>query len=346
MAELSLSILSWNLYLGADVSRVIGVDSMLLPGRVAAVWETVNRTDFRSRAKKIAGAICRERPDVIALQEVCRWSSLHRRPLNERAIPETVEYDFLETLLGELNARGEIYFTAARSRGIDVLLPAANGPDIRLEDSLVLLLRAGRGHKGLRWAKPQTGRFAANLRTTLDGEPFEIKRGWTSVDLVAGEQQVRIINTHLEYFSSAVQPAQLSEILNGPGNIPGAVILTGDFNAHPGSATWQMLKSSGYVDAWETAGGGPGHTSGRTEDLRNQQSALKERIDWIMCRGGMEVLQTSLIGSELSDRTPEGMWPSDHAGLCARVLLRADVLQSGLGEQSSMRQPGELIEVV
>ncbi len=346
MPEISLSIMSWNLYLGADVSRVIAVDPALLPERVAAVWDTVNATNFRARAKVIAAAICREQPDVVAVQEVCRWCTLYRLPLDEELAPEKVEYDFLRILLDELKVRGESYFTAARSQGIDVLLPAANGPDIRLEESLVLLLRTGRSGNGLKWAKPRTGRFAANLRTTLDGEPFEIKRGWASVDLLAGETAVRVINTHLEYFSSAVQPAQLAEILNGPGSIPGPVILTGDFNGRPGSATWQTLKSSGYLDAWEVAGTGPGYTSGRQEHLRNSESGLQERIDWIMCRGPVQILQASRVGLEPSDRTPEGLWPSDHAGISAKIAVGTASSADERRGKTSVQQICELVEVV
>lgn len=333
LPELSLSVLTWNLYLGADVSRVIAVDSATLPARVGKVWEIVNKTDFRIRAKSIAAAICREQPDAVALQEVCRWSTLYRLPLDREWRPEIAEYDFLRILLDELAAHGESYFPAVRSPGVDVLLPAAHGPDIRLEDSLVLLLRTGRLGTGLTWAKPRSGRFTASLRTTLDGEPFEIKRGWVSVDLHSGGQAVRIINTHLEFFNAAVQPAQLAEILNGPASFSGPVILSGDFNAYPGSTIWSSLRNSGYVDAWEAAGRGSGYTSGRNEDLRDSHSALKARIDWTMCRGPVQVLQTSLVGADPPDRTG-GMWPSDHAGLCSTISLRSS--------DSQVRSPEEI----
>lgn len=322
MPELSLSIMTWNLYLGADVGRVIGVAPELLPERVTEVWKTVNATNFRARAKAIAAGICRECPDVVALQEVCRWSSRFRLPLAHEPPEERIEYDFIGILLDELRRRGENYFIAARSPGVDVLLPSAGGPDIRLEDSLVLLLRAGRAANGLRWARPRSGRFTANLRTTLDGDPFEISRGWVSVDLVEGNQIVRVINTHLEYFHPALQPAQLTEVLNGPGASPRCVILTGDFNGPPGSQAWQMLRDSAFVDAWETAGAGPGYTAGRCERLRNSEPALSRRIDWIMCRGPFEILQASQVGADPSDRTADGLWPSDHAGISARVSVR------------------------
>jgi endonuclease/exonuclease/phosphatase family metal-dependent hydrolase len=335
MPDLALSVLTWNIYLGADVSRVIAVDPAALPARVAKVWEIVNKTNFYIRAKAIAAAICREQPDVVALQEVCRWSTLYRLPLDQEWRPEIVEYDFLRILLNELQVCGENYFPAVRSPGVDVLLPAAHGPDIRFEDSLVLLLRTGNpGNAKLTWAKPRTGRFSTNLRTTLDGEPFEIKRGWVSVDLHRGDHAVRVINTHLEFFSAAVQPAQLTEVLNGPAKFSGPVILTGDFNAHPGSPTWSTLANCGYKDAWEAAGAGPGYTSGRDEDLRDSHPALKVRIDWTMCRGPIQVLQASLVGVDLSDRTLGGMWPSDHAGLCTKVSVGLTHSPTGLDKRT------------
>jgi len=347
MAELSLSVLSWNVYLGADVSRVIATDPAVLPRRMATVWETVKRTNFPARAKAMARVICREQPDVVALQEVYRWSSVSRRPLNEEPQPEKVEHDFLAILLDELRALGESYFAAARSAGVDVLLPTQDGEDIRLEDSVVVLLRAGQSEPGLTWARAQTGRFAVNLRTTVDGEPFEIKRGWASVDVCAGNDAVRVITTHLEFFSSAVQPAQLSEILNGPAAVAGPVILAGDFNGRPGSGTWQTLKHAGYADAWEAAGAGPGYTSSQDEDLRNRESALYERVDWIMGRGPVDFLQASRVGADAADRTADGMWPSDHAGVMAKVSVRLNGAHSrSPRRKEAMEQPTEPVDVV
>jgi endonuclease/exonuclease/phosphatase family metal-dependent hydrolase len=242
-----------------------------------------------------------------------------------------------------LNERGESYFPAVRSPGVDVLLPAAHGPDIRLEDSLVILLRSGRATRGLTWAKPRSGRFTASLRTTLDGEPFEIKRGWVSVDLRSGKQAVRIINTHLEFFNAAVQPAQLAEVLSGPARFSGPVILTGDFNAYPDSEISSTLKKSGYRDAWEAAGSGAGHTSGRNEDLRDSHPALKVRIDWTMCRGPIQVLQTSLVGADPSDRAG-GMWPSDHAGVCSKVSVQLAGSSHGLSGEATAVRNGKLME--
>lgn len=347
MTELPFSVLSWNLYLGADISRVIAADPSLVPSRMTTIWETVKRTNFPARAKAIARIICREQPDAVALQEVYRWSRISRCPLGEGMPSEHREYDFLSILLDELKAHGETYFTAVRSAGVNIALPAAREFDVRLEDSVVLLLRAGHGTGGLTWARPRSGRFATNLRTTVDGEPFGINRGWASIDLCRDGHTIRIVTTHLEFFSSDVQPAQLREILDGPASVSGPVILAGDFNGRPGSQTWQKLTQSGFVDVWEAGGTGPGYTSSQDEDLRNPESALYERVDWIMCRGPVEIVRASLLGLKTCDRTADGLWPSDHAGVLAKLAIRPNGPSRKPCEgKTEVQQPMEPVEVV
>jgi hypothetical protein len=53
--------------------------------------------------------------------------------------------------------------------------------------------------------------------------------------------------------------------------------------------------------------------------LLNARSQLSHRIDLIMLRGAFTVEDISLIGNKPSDRTPSGLWPSDHAGIVATL---------------------------
>jgi endonuclease/exonuclease/phosphatase family metal-dependent hydrolase len=316
-----ISALTWNIYLGGDISGVIGAPPDELPSRTEALWETVQQTDFRPRAAAITGQIVQSRPDVVALQEVYRWSKVVRRPLREGSPDVEIEYDFLEILLEALKKRGAHYFPAVRSPGADVLLPGSRGRDIRLEDSVAILLKTGADAPELDWRNPRQGRFAASLRTTFDGEPFDIRRLWASVDLRRGPAALRVVTTHLEYFDPNVQPLQLAEILAGPAAVKAPLLLLGDFNSRPGSPAWTRLKDLGYRDAWECVGPGEGLSSSQDADLRNPQSKLYERIDWIMCRGAIEVLSAKRLGADPADRTPNGLWPSDHAGVLAELRV-------------------------
>ena len=74
------------------------------------------------------------------------------------------------------------------------------------------------------------------------------------------------------------------------------------------------------VDAWSVNDGDPGHTCCQAGDLRNEESLLHERIDYVWVRGA-RVRSAELLGADRSLRHAAGMWPSDHAGVHAVVEL-------------------------
>ena len=130
-----------------------------------------------------------------------------------------------------------------------------------------------------------------------------------------------MITAHFEYFGEGVQIGQVNELLDGPVAVDMPLILLGDFNQTPGSPTWHLLNRRGFVDAWLVAGEGPGATSSQAANLRNEASLLGHRIDWILVRGPIEVEGVSRLGHRPVDRTSDGLWPSDHAGVEASLFL-------------------------
>lgn len=322
MNRLPLTLMSWNIYLGADVSGIINAKPQDVPSRMTALWNMAQQTDFRLRAEAIAEQIVTVQPDVIGLQEVYRWSQVQRRSLSHPS-SETVIYDFLPLLLDELHKRGQQYFSTGRSFGINVLLPTTKGYDVRMEDSVAMLVRAGSDHD-LEWENPRQGRFHQALRVKIDGEFFDISRGWISIDLRRGDGVVRVINTHIEYFDAQVQPAQVDELLEGPASVAGPLVLMGDFNCKPDSPAWQTLLDAGYQDAWVVAGNGLGFTSAQDEDLCNPEPTFYERIDWIMCRGDIQIQQAALAGNTAFSKTRQELWPSDHAAVIAQISVGLD----------------------
>src|SRR5205085_6287791 len=69
-----LTVLTRNIYLGADLAPVIGVPSpQLIPIRTAAVWAGVLATNFPERAKALVDEIVKAQPDLVGLQEVSLW---------------------------------------------------------------------------------------------------------------------------------------------------------------------------------------------------------------------------------------------------------------------------------
>ncbi len=139
----------------------------------------------------------------------------------------------------------------------------------------------------------------------------------------------RFINTHLEQegFFDPYQVAQGNEILSGLSNTSLPVILVGDYNSRAdgtGTPTYSNLTGAGFTDAWSaTHPGELGNTFGHEPLLLNTTVNLTQRLDLVLFRGSpsnsLRALDADVVGDGLGDRTPSGLWPSDHAGLMATL---------------------------
>ncbi len=103
---ITITVMTRNVYLGADVNRVVdavaglqGEEALVTLGEATReVHEVVARTDFGVRSRLLAAEIAAGRPDLVGLQEVALW---RLGPLDlenaGRADAVEVEEDFLET---------------------------------------------------------------------------------------------------------------------------------------------------------------------------------------------------------------------------------------------------------
>ncbi len=87
---------------------------------------------------------------------------------------------------------------------------------------------------------------------------------------------------------------------------------------------WYLQEFEGFYE--------PGNTCCQATLLDNPVSQLYERIDQVWARPAPEIegqtrflryVRVDVIGEEEADKTPSGLWPSDHAGVSARMLVRA-----------------------
>jgi endonuclease/exonuclease/phosphatase family metal-dependent hydrolase len=334
-AARELTVMTRNLYVGADLGPVATAPNLLAASEAAGVaYAQVQATNFPERAEALADEIAERLPTLVGLQEV---SQVLSGPAFDPAPAAAVEYDYLATLLGELAERGLNYQVVAEVTVFDGELPIRTGgaftQDLRLIDREVILARGDLPVSELRLSNVRTGHFAAHLAVPVGGAGgplLSFDRGWASVDARVRGKTVRFITTHLEPDSpvpaiDAIQVAQGDELLAGPAATDLPVILVGDFNSRAdgtGTATYGRLIGAGFTDCWSaTHPGELGNTAFFDADLRDPTDTLSERLDLVLFRGDLRAFAADVLGDELADRTPSGLWPSDHAGVVATLGL-------------------------
>jgi len=156
------------------------------------------------------------------------------------------------------------------------------------------------------------------------------------VEAIVGKRSYRFINTHLEAFTELVrypQAQELTAVFSGE-TLP--TIMVGDFNTldptppNPfNDATYQHITAiAGFEDSWvhnNLTFQGEGYTSPFSADLRDPFPDLYQRLDIIFAKNfayPIGPVQAVVIGTRFKDRTPSGLWPSDHAGVFAKLHLR------------------------
>jgi hypothetical protein len=326
----TIPVMTRNVYFGANLDPVASAPNLLAAFDAAGVaFAQVEATNMPERAAAVAAEIANQRPTLVGLQEVATWLS---GPVLNPAPATTIKYDYLSTLLSELAARGLNYQVVASLTVLDAEMPTRVGgvfvQDIRIIQRDVILARGDLPVSELRLSNIQTGYFAAHLELPLGGTGGPVvsfDRGWASVDATVRGQTVRFINTHLINIVPAIQVAQGNELRAGPANTTLPVIVVGDFNSPAdgtGTPTYSHFIGAGFTDAWSaTHPSDLGNTGFHADDLQNAISNLTQRIDFVLFRGDVSALDAEVVGDELQDRAPSGLWPSDHAGVAARLAL-------------------------
>jgi len=317
----AVSVMTQNVYYGGG-----GTGSFATGFR--DLWDKVQHSKIPERAKAIAAEIKRAKPDLVALQEVVIW----RTGSIFDSSPSDVRYDFLADIMRTLKRGKARYKVVSKVTNADWDVPGqvdGSLKNIRMTDQDVILARVGPGAR-LRILDEAHGNFRQRVNVPIPGlgRDIDFTRGWTSVDARIGPQgpKFRFINTHLEVLNDNTQRKQAVALLKGPAKTKQPVIVAGDFNteANSGSDTMTSFANANFLDAWEVAQArGSGFTCCQDEELTNSSSQLSRRIDLVLYRSNrLQAQDAELIGEEPADKTPSGLWPSDHAGVLIRLDLR------------------------
>ena len=131
---------------------------------------------------------------------------------------------------------------------------------------------------------------------------------WGLFERLGDGKRFYFFNTHFPHRREDEQARRnaagvLAERLKAlPADVP--LIVTGDFNADAGGEVFKTMLTPDMKHSWETAAkrSGPATTSSRFTGQREGR-----RIDWILYRGDLKVLEAETI-----DYNEEGRYPSDH----------------------------------
>ncbi|WP_198145332.1 endonuclease/exonuclease/phosphatase family protein [Frankia sp. EAN1pec] len=321
-----LTVNTYNLYLGADLTPIVTApDQQEMINQARIAYEHVLWADFPARAQAIAKLLARQRPDVLGLQEVALWQE---GPIGG---PLRTTVDYLPILQKALKERGLNYEVAAENTNFSGQLPISATRQVRFTDHDAILVRTGIPG---RWqvSHPESHEYVARLTLPTAAGPFTITRGWSAVDVTARGKTVRVANTHLEPVSPQVRNAQANELYSALVTATRPVILLGDLNSQPSDLTgpYGLFTQGGYTDAWATIHGPDGGFTATQIELDVMPSTLDRRIDYVLYQPTrpehsdleqVRAARATVIGNKLRDRTPSGLWPSDHAGVVAALTV-------------------------
>ncbi len=349
-------VMTRNVYLGADLTPAIFAPSLkAFAAANGKILREVTANDFPTRAEGLADEILETKPDLVGLQEVALWRTAPVNPevLTKGPSATTVRYDYLQLLLGELNAgkgksgHGEPQYSVVISQNeFDLEAPAdengkaADGPGGELADAEingrltmrdVILVRHG---AGVQTWNEQSANFANPLPVKILGNTVPILRGWTATDAkVRGSHPFRFVNTHLEAFEPNFRALQAGELVapGGPATSELPVVLLGDLNSDDDTVSgadqlaYNLLLGAGMVSRSTNEPLSCCLNSSllavkAAEEVGAGPADFDHQVDHILTRDPDRV---TLKSSTVTGLEPvNGFWSSDHAGVFSELRFQ------------------------
>jgi hypothetical protein len=338
-AKDDVTVMSRNLYLGADLNEAIGApDLASAVDGAGRIYNEVVRTNFPERAVLLANEIKKAKADLVGLQEVALWqeetpSNGGGPPIGPGTVPATtVKYDFMELLMDQLGPKYRVVgfqneFTGELPADVDgddsTGSPFGADLDFRLTMRDAILAR-----KGVKTKKVKSGNYETRFQTSIQGVDVFADRGWVSTQANVGGTKFRFVDTHLEAFGDpAIREAQAQELVSGPAKSGKDVVLVGDMNSDKddtggNEGAYNVIRKAGFVER-QVKGGTSGHDD--SLNIPNDQGEFKRTIDFVFVNNKkikLDKSRSEIVGrDDPSLMTPSGLWPSDHAGVVSSLLF-------------------------
>jgi endonuclease/exonuclease/phosphatase family metal-dependent hydrolase len=314
------SVMTRNMDLGSDYEPALAAtDAASFAHGVTTIYNEIVASNIAERTTGIAGEIQQTMPAVVSLQEVSLVQRFVWTGTQWSFLDQIDQLAALRTALAQL---GLSYSVASEVYELDVAAPSDAGYLLRVRDSEAILVRSDLSANILAVSNPRTGHYTHLLSFQTPVGTVIAMAGWASIDITAMGLIVRVIDTHLESRSALVAAQQANELLVGLAatNLP--VVVAGDLNSGPGTTTSAYdAIAAAMTDTWSaTKPNDPGLTLPlHGEDFFPYETSPDRRVDLIFTRG-LRPVTDILIGTD--DLTPSGLYPSDHAGVVARVATQ------------------------
>jgi endonuclease/exonuclease/phosphatase family metal-dependent hydrolase len=337
-----VTVMTRNLFLGADLGPALRATNFqeAIDG-AGVIYNEVVSTNFPERAVPLATEIRRAKPDLVGLQEVAHWqtqapSDLGGPPIGPGQTPASDNlYDFLDLLMDRVGGKYRVVgvqqeFTAELPADIDgedePNTVAGEDLDARLTMRDVILAR-----DGVKTRKLKRGHFETRFETTVSGIPVAADRGWLSTEATVGEAKFKFVNTHLEAFGEpTIREAQAKELVKGPLKTRNQVILVGDLNSGTtrrhnigrpelghdpdDPLAFAVFKKAEFKDNGAVQ-------SCCYPDMFDGSLMFTHTVDHVLTRPGLKTVDSFVTGNDPAQRTPSGLWPSDHGGVVSTLRV-------------------------
>jgi endonuclease/exonuclease/phosphatase family metal-dependent hydrolase len=316
----TVRVMTQNMYTGTFFQELLAATTPAqFVAAMTVTYQHILATKPAERAVTIAHEIATLQPDFVGLQQ----ASILRTGSGPPAT--TVTFDLVQTLIAELAKLGRHYDVVAVVPGLDAEAPTTLGFDVRVTTRDVLIARTDLDDVKLSNLQIRQYIAAPTAQTPLG--PFTDTSGFGAIDVSLHGRKFRLVTTHLDV-RPAISFFQALELVQTATATTLPVVLVCDCNATPDLPTdptfpsYKLIKDAGFVDAFRIAHPSePGFTFSQAENLLNPISSLTRRIDLVQFRGAFGIKDVHVVGADPADRTPSGLWPSDHAGVVATLTL-------------------------
>lgn len=351
-----ITVMSRNLYLGADLGPAINAGSICEAVDAAGgIVNDVDESDFTERAPLLAKEIAKASPDLVGLQEVAHWRDQENSDYTATPAGHT-RFDFLKLLTKQLKKQGAPYEVVVSQDEFDEELPAdvdgsdatGNGPlagcgadiDGRLTMRDVILRRKD---SKVQVSDPDMAQFDNQYEVLLGGAvPIDVERGWVSVEAklpatkTRRSAKFRFVNTHLEAFGDPqIREDQARELFaqGGPLRTKKQLLFVGDINS--GSKNKDKIgppfTNPGDRGAYKALVNDFGMTNRGTRQTCCYPDVFTDAIggyrfdhtvDHVMAKPAVPQLDAAVTGSNPKVNSPSGLVSSDHGGLWSTLRLK------------------------